>query len=46
MPTFLEHDPEKACPGLDPGWKPVFDQDRAQTNNLDREPIQLNWITV
>jgi Sensors of blue-light using FAD len=20
----LEHDPEKACPGLDPGWMPVF----------------------
>jgi hypothetical protein len=20
----LEHDPEKACPGRDPGWKPVF----------------------
>jgi hypothetical protein len=22
--TRLEHDPEKACPGLDPGWIPVF----------------------
>ncbi len=21
---FLKHDPEKACPGLDPGWEPVF----------------------
>jgi hypothetical protein len=20
----LEHLQEKACPGLDPGWKPVF----------------------
>src|SRR5262245_6549601 len=20
----LEHDPEKACPALDPGWIPVF----------------------
>jgi hypothetical protein len=20
------HDPKKACPGLDPGWKPVFEQ--------------------
>jgi hypothetical protein len=20
----LAHVPEKACPGLDPGWKPVF----------------------
>jgi hypothetical protein len=23
------HDPEKACPGLDPGWEPVFGRDRA-----------------
>ena len=23
-------DPEKACPGLDPGWKPVFRQDHAR----------------
>jgi PilZ domain-containing protein len=25
----LEHDPEKACPGLDPGWKPLFREDHA-----------------
>src|SRR5262249_58060722 len=25
----LEHDPEKACPGLDPGWTPVFGKDHA-----------------
>jgi hypothetical protein len=25
-----EHDPEKACPGLDPGWEPVFGQDHAR----------------
>jgi hypothetical protein len=25
----LEHDPEKACPGLDPGWIPVFRKDHA-----------------
>src|SRR5438105_15299217 len=24
-----EHDPEKACPGLDPGWLPVFGKDHA-----------------
>jgi phosphoserine phosphatase len=24
------HDPEKACPGLDPGWKPVFGKDHAR----------------
>jgi hypothetical protein len=22
----LEHDPEKACPGLDPGWEPVSEK--------------------
>ena len=27
----LEHDPEKACPGLDPGWIPVFGKDHAPT---------------
>src|SRR5690348_4322899 len=25
----LEHDPEKACPGLDPGWVSVFGKDHA-----------------
>jgi cysteine synthase A len=25
----LEHDPEKACPGRDPGWVPVFGKDHA-----------------
>jgi hypothetical protein len=29
----LEHDPEKACPGLDPGWNPVFRKDHAQTKS-------------
>jgi hypothetical protein len=23
-PRCAEHDPEKACPGRDPGWVPVF----------------------
>ena len=27
----LEHDPEKACPGLDPGWEPVVGKGHAQT---------------
>src|SRR5271169_4700124 len=36
-----EHDPEKACPGLDPGWKPVFGKDHAPIKHLDREPIKL-----
>jgi hypothetical protein len=29
MSVSPEHDPEKACPGLDPGWKPVFRKDHA-----------------
>src|SRR4029077_8373273 len=28
----IEHDPEKACPGLDPGWTPVFRKDHAPPN--------------
>jgi pimeloyl-ACP methyl ester carboxylesterase len=28
----LEHDPEKACPGPDPGWVPVFGKDHAPPN--------------
>src|ERR1700741_1247081 len=31
----LEHDPEKACPGLDPGWKPVFGKDHAPPASSD-----------
>jgi hypothetical protein len=27
----LARDPERACPGLDPGWEPVFEKDHAQT---------------
>src|SRR5215471_3802948 len=27
----VEHDPEKARPALDAGWKPVFRKDHAQT---------------
>ncbi len=29
--SALQHDPEKACPGLDPGGIPVFGRDHAQT---------------
>jgi hypothetical protein len=29
----IEHDPEKACPGLDPGWVSVFRKDHAQTRS-------------
>ena len=27
--SHVEHDPENACPGLDPGWEPVFGKDHA-----------------
>ncbi len=30
---MTEHDPENACPGLDPGWKPVFRKDHAPLKN-------------
>jgi hypothetical protein len=43
---FLERDPEKACPGLDPGWKPVFGKDHAPVKQLDHDPIQLERIMV
>jgi hypothetical protein len=29
----LERDPEKACPGFDPGWKAVFGKNRAPTKH-------------
>jgi uncharacterized protein with von Willebrand factor type A (vWA) domain len=32
---------EKACPGLDPGWEPVFGKDHAQ-NKLSREIDRLH----
>ena len=33
----LARGPEKACPGLDPGWEPVFGKDHAQNKNLERD---------
>ncbi len=36
-PTVREHDPEKACPGLDPGWIPVFGKDHAQNKEVERD---------
>jgi hypothetical protein len=44
--SLLEHDPEKACPGLDPGRKPVFGKDHAPTQYLDHDPIQFDRIMV
>jgi hypothetical protein len=34
-----EHDPEKACPGLDPGCAAVFGQDHAQTRAGSRKSL-------
>jgi spore germination cell wall hydrolase CwlJ-like protein len=34
----LARDPEKARPGLDPGWEPVFGKDHAQTNKAEAAP--------
>src|SRR5262249_15187205 len=31
QPGCLTHDPEKACPGRDPGWIPAFGKDHAPT---------------
>jgi hypothetical protein len=31
MALAPKHDPEKACPGLDPGWMPVVGKDHART---------------
>src|SRR5262249_18812650 len=33
----LEHDPEKACPGPDPGWVPVFGKRSCSTKKLERD---------
>src|SRR5262249_14480644 len=33
----LQHDPEKACPGLDPGWVPVFGKRSCSTKKLERD---------
>src|SRR5262249_13845286 len=33
----LEHDPEKACPGLDPGWVPVFGKRSCSIKKLERD---------
>src|SRR5690242_9295258 len=30
----LEHDPEKASPGRDPGWLPVFGKDHARFSSV------------
>jgi hypothetical protein len=42
----LEHDPEKAWPGLDPGWKPVFGKDHAPTLSWIEMTIRRKVISV
>jgi hypothetical protein len=39
-------DPEKACPGLDPGWDPVFGKDHAQNKNLERDDDRREIIPL
>jgi hypothetical protein len=39
----VEHDAEKACPGLDPGWIPVFAKDHAE---LERDDVQGTVISL
>jgi hypothetical protein len=42
----LEHDPEKACPGLDPGWIPVFGKDHAPPKSWSGMTIRRNVILL
>jgi hypothetical protein len=42
----LEHDPEKACPGLDPGWIAVFGKDHAPLISWSGMAIRRNVITL
>jgi hypothetical protein len=45
----LEHFPEEACPGLDPGWTPVFRKEMRQTSNRERFPSAtsaISWVKV
>jgi protein ImuA len=38
-----EHDPENACPGLDPGWIPVFGKRSCSTKEI--EPAsRIEWL--
>src|SRR6188508_3477693 len=44
-PTNSAHDPEKACPGLDPGWEPVFGQGYAELDQRNM-PKRTDISTV
>jgi hypothetical protein len=41
-----KHDPEKACPGLDPGCAAVFGKDHAQTRSWSGMTIQGKVIPL
>jgi hypothetical protein len=40
----LEHVPEKARPGLDPGWKPIFRKGHATDKSMSRKKPAPDWI--
>jgi hypothetical protein len=44
--TDVKHDPEKAWPGLDPGWKPVFGKDHAPAMIWSRMTIRRKVILL
>jgi len=39
-----KHDPEKACPGLDPGWEPVFRKDHTSAKCQEHAAVQSKMI--
>jgi hypothetical protein len=43
-----EHFQEKACPGLDPGWNPVFRSENAtmQESSVDQPPAQAALVAL
>jgi hypothetical protein len=44
--SLVARDREKACPGPDPVWKPVFGIDHAAMKHPDHAPVQLDRIVV
>ena len=46
MSARLEHDPEKAWPGLDPGWIPVFGKEHAPTITSSGMTMRRKVITL
>jgi hypothetical protein len=46
MRIVLQHDPENACPGRDPGWVPVFGKDHAPTMSWSGMTIRRKVILL